>query len=239
MAPSLSVCITTYNMGHVLPSVLANVSDIADEIVVVDNHSTDETPEIVRNHDRTRLIRTRFPGSYAINKNHAIESATGEWILVLDSDELLGDRLRRDIAARLTTRRLDYYKFPRYWVVPGPTPRYVRSETHYPDWQLRLFRNLPHFRYPPEQVIHEHFPRPGRGRGRKLRGRHIFHLDFILNDRARREQKVAERNRMDPISRDINEAYYLYEDVPHELLPCREPLDGADFGALGQMQPSA
>jgi glycosyltransferase involved in cell wall biosynthesis len=239
VTPRLSICIATRNMAHVLPLVLRNVSDIADEIVVVDNHSTDGTPELVRSHARTRLIQHEFPGSFAANKNLAIEAASGDWVLVVDSDELLGDRLRREMPELIADRSVDYYKLARYWLVPGPTRRYVVSGKHYPDWQLRLFRNRTLFRYPADQLIHHHFPRENRGRGRKLRGRHLFHLDFLLNDRARRERKVAERNRMDPLSKGVNEAFYLYEGGRHVLRRCREPLSNVDIQALAHSEADA
>jgi glycosyltransferase involved in cell wall biosynthesis len=230
--PRLSVCLTTYNMGAILPVVLDNVDAVADEIVVVDNFSTDATAEIVARHAKARLLQRPFPGSLGLNKNLSIDAATGDWVLIVDSDELLGDELRRRLPRLVASRFIDFYKLPRYWLSPTVAGHYVHSDKHYPDWQLRLFRNRPFFRYPADSGVHHHFPREGRGRGRKLAGCHLFHLDFLLLDRAQRERKVAERTRTDPRSRDVNQAFYLFEDRPHELRRCREPLSGVQLTEL-------
>jgi len=230
--PRLSVCLTTYNRGAILPLVLDNVDAVADEIVVVDNFSTDATAAIVARYAKARLLRRAFPGSLGLNKNLSIDAATGDWVLIVDSDELLGDELRRRLPRLIASRLLDYYKLPRYWLSPAVEDHYVHSDKHYPDWQLRLFRNRPFFRYPGDSGVHHHFPREGRGRGRKIAGCHLFHLDFLLLDRAQRERKVAERTRTDPRSRDTNRAFYLFEDRPHELRRCRESLSGVSLTAL-------
>ena len=239
LRPRLSVCLTTCNMGAILPVVLDNVDAVADEIVVVDNFSTDETAAIVARHAKARLLQRPFPGSLGQNKNLSIEAARGDWVLLVDSDELLGDELRSRLPRLVGASGFDYYKLPRYWLSPAVDGHYVHSDKHYPDWQLRLFRNRPFFRYPAGAGVHHHFPRQGRGRGRKVAGCHLFHLDFLLLDRARRERKVAERTRIDPRSREVNRAFYLFEDRPHELRRCREPLSGVSLTELRPLQTPA
>ena len=66
------------------------------------------------------------------------------------------------------------------------------------------------------------FPRARRGPRRKLRRGHILHLDFALNDRARREAKVASYERLMP-GHSANRSY-LFEDLPREIRPCSEAL---------------
>ena len=109
--------------------------------------------------------------------------------------------------------------------------RYVRSDKHYPDYQLRLFRNLPFFRYTDRSPIHGHFPREGRGRGRKLRGCHLFHFDFLLNGRRRRRAKVRRYSTADPATAGTS-AMYLWEEMPHRIRRCKEPLSGFDPGQV-------
>ena len=96
---TISVVIPAYNagslLGETLDSVLAQ-SHPAHEILVVDDGSTDDTAEIVSKYgDAVRYLRQENQGQ-AIARNKGIQAATGDWIALLDSDDLfLPDRLRR------------------------------------------------------------------------------------------------------------------------------------------------
>lgn len=218
----LSVCVVTQDQAGQLGPLLANVSPVADEIVAVDGGSADATEALLRASPKVRYFR-RDLDTIARQKSFALDQARGDWILVVDTDELLSDSLRDAIPGLLRTRCRSWFKLPRYWVVRRDPPLYVHSEAHYPDFQLRLFRNAPPFRYRADQPVHAHFPRQGRGRGKKLRGScHIVHLDFLLNDRRKREEKVARYDRIDPAAHETN-LMYLYEDLAHEIRPCGEP----------------
>ena len=220
--PRLSVCLVTMDRAALLPGLLANVEGIADEIVVLDGGSRDESREVAAAHPKVRLSERPFDNA-AAQKNHAIGLARGDWVLIVDTDELLGDRLRARIPALIRHPRRRWYKFARYWVTGTEPLVHVRTERLYPDWQLRLFRNDPFFRYEPGRPVHHRFPREGRGTGRRVRGAHIFHFDFLLCDRAARERKVARYQALSPASATTNRMY-LYEDVPHRIRRCREPL---------------
>jgi glycosyltransferase involved in cell wall biosynthesis len=234
-AASLSVCITTHQMGHVLPFVLASIGPAASEIVLLDNDSTDDTAAVAAEFPRVRLVRREFPGDYGLNKNAALDAARGDWILLLDSDELVGDRLRTALPALVATRWYDCYKLPRHWVVPGDAWRHVKTEWHHPDWQLRLFRNRPFFRYPAGETVHHHFPRRGRGRMRRLRSHPLFHLDFLLNDRAAREAKVRSRSALNRGAIATHETFYLYEDREHTLAPCKDRVSLVTPAAISRL----
>lgn len=225
--PTISVCVITQDQEKLLPGLLANVARVADEIVVVDGGSRDRTPEIAAREPKVKLVHRSFD-DHATQKNHAIDQAGCDWVLIVDTDERLGERLIDRIPVLVTHPRRRWYKFPRYWVVEERPYRYVRSPDHYPDWQLRLFRNEPFFRYEAKKRVHHRFPRQGRGAGKKVRGSHIFHLDFLLNDRAAREAKVARYTAIAPESASVH-AMYLYEDQPHQIRDCRERITGPFF----------
>ncbi|MBN1816723.1 MAG: glycosyltransferase family 2 protein [Sedimentisphaerales bacterium] len=95
---TLSVVIPAYNAGRYLPraidSVLAQVRQ-ADEILVVDDGSTDNTHEVVAPYrDRIRYIRQDNAGA-SVARNTGIREATGDWIAFLDADdELLPNHLQ-------------------------------------------------------------------------------------------------------------------------------------------------
>lgn len=216
--PSLSVVLVTQNAAALLPRWLANVDPVADEIVAVDGGSTDATEALLRAHPKVRYAR-RDVDTIGNQKSFGIGLARCDWVLVLDTDELLSEELRGALPRLLRSRFKQWYKLPRYWLLSLDPPRYVHADLLYPDFQLRLFRNTPFWRYE-EMPSHARFPRRGRGRGQKLRRGHLLHLDFAVHDRARREQKFARYERLQP-GYNANRAY-LWEDLPHEVRECPE-----------------
>jgi glycosyltransferase involved in cell wall biosynthesis len=217
-------------MAHFLPSVLANVEGICDEIIAIDSYSTDGTDQLLARHPKVKLYQRPFEFDFGAQKNFAISKATGDWVLIVDSDELLGDRLRSRIQVLIRSRRYTHYKFSRYWLISTDPYRYVHSFQHYPDFQLRLFRNVPFFRYESTKVVHTHFPRQGRGPGKKMRRMHIFHFDFLLKDRVTRENKFRHYSELEPNSTKTS-TMYLFEDFDYSVRRVREPLSYTLFAS--------
>jgi len=220
--PTLSVCMITYELAWFLPHVLKNVESVADEIVVLDSFSKDGTAELLKAHPKVRLFQQPF-ASFGAQKNAVFDKARCDWILNVDQDELLGDRLRAALPAMIGHRRLTHWKLPRYWLIAGPPWRHVESEHHYPDWMLRLFRNDKRFRYGPDQLVHHHFPRTGRGPMKRAAGRHLFHFDFMMRDREARAAKFDQYMKLDP-SRESTHKSYLFEQLDFRVRACKEPL---------------
>ncbi|HEY3131644.1 MAG TPA: glycosyltransferase family 2 protein [Acidobacteriota bacterium] len=222
--PSLSALVLAQDAAGFLPRVLANLRPLADEIIVLDGGSSDSTPEIAASEPKARLFYRFFEGDFAAQKNFGIEQCGADWVLVVDADELLSDTLRAQVPALIRSRRARWYKFPRYWVLADENPlRYIQSPLHYPDYQLRLFRNEPAFRYVPGHPVHQRFPREGRGPGKRLRRGHIIHFAFALAGRADRESRVTRYTQQYSASSATNRIY-LYEDYPHRVLPCIEKI---------------
>jgi glycosyltransferase involved in cell wall biosynthesis len=96
---TLSVVIPTKDAAPLLRDCLASVS-WADEIVVVDMFSTDETPEVCAEHHQCRLFQRN---DYIFgNVNFGFEQATSDWILRLDTDERVTPELQAEISGILT-----------------------------------------------------------------------------------------------------------------------------------------
>jgi glycosyltransferase involved in cell wall biosynthesis len=132
--PRLTVTIITRNEAANLPAALASVA-WADEIVVIDSESTDETAAIARAAGARVEVRP-FPG-YSDQKNYAASLAAHDWILSLDADERVTPDLAREIQALLAAeppRR--GYRVPRISFYLG---RWIRGTDWYPDYQLRLY----------------------------------------------------------------------------------------------------
>lgn len=92
----LSVVLATFNEEKNLPDCLASIKDIASEIVIVDGSSTDRTVEIARKFG-ARVVVTDNPPIFHINKQKALDLATGDWILQLDADERVSPDLAKEI----------------------------------------------------------------------------------------------------------------------------------------------
>ncbi len=92
MTPLVSVVIPTYNHAHFLGRSVKSVIDqtFSDwEAIVVDNHSEDNSDEVVSGFrdDRIRMLKIRNHGVIAASRNLGIREACGEWVAFLDSDD--------------------------------------------------------------------------------------------------------------------------------------------------------
>ncbi len=133
----LSVTVITFNEAEKIGRALASVSDLADEIVVVDSFSTDDTERICRGFT-DRFLQTEWRG-YRAQKQFALEQASCEWVLSLDGDEALSPDLIQELGdwKQGSDENVDGYYLPRISFFMG---RWIRHTTWYPDLQLRLFR---------------------------------------------------------------------------------------------------
>jgi glycosyltransferase involved in cell wall biosynthesis len=132
--PKLSVTVITKNEAADIGDALRSVA-WADEIVVVDAHSADDTVAIARQHTDRVFVR-EWPG-YVDQKNHAASLASHDWILSLDADERVTPQLGDEIKALLAGGPPRHaYRIPR---VTWHLGRWVRTTDWYPDHQLRLY----------------------------------------------------------------------------------------------------
>jgi glycosyltransferase involved in cell wall biosynthesis len=134
--PKLSVTVITKNEAADIEAALASVA-WADEIVVIDSGSTDETVARARRHTGRVIVRG-WPG-YVAQKNYAASVASYDWILSLDADECVTPALAREIQHLLAAPAgppKAGYRIPRVTWYLG---RWIRSTDWYPDPQLRLY----------------------------------------------------------------------------------------------------
>ncbi|MFH0864221.1 MAG: glycosyltransferase family 2 protein [Candidatus Gottesmanbacteria bacterium] len=134
----LSVVLATYNEENNIGQCLQSVRDLADEIIIVDGKSTDRTVEIAKQYD-AKIIVTDNPPIFHINKQKAIDLATGDWILQLDADERVTLELKKEIlsAICLPLSTINGYWIPRKNWFLG---RFLMKGGQYPDYTLRLYR---------------------------------------------------------------------------------------------------
>jgi glycosyltransferase involved in cell wall biosynthesis len=150
MTASLSVIVITKNEAQCIRRCLDSVR-WADEIVVVDSGSTDETVAIAQQYTPNVLV-TDWPG-FGKQKNRALAQATCDWVLSIDADEWVSEALQQEIVTVVndqTAQRWDAFWLPRRtkylgeWVDYGDVGR---------DRVVRLFkRGCAKFT---DEIVHE------------------------------------------------------------------------------------
>lgn len=135
----ISVVISAYNEERLLEDCLVSVQDFADEIIVVDNSSTDRTKEIAKKFTKKVFTQKNDPTSIDLQKNFGFGKATNEWILSLDADERLTPELSKEIieVLRKNPSEINGYRIPRKNIIFG---KWIEHSLWWPDYQVRLFR---------------------------------------------------------------------------------------------------
>lgn len=130
----ISVVIITYNEARNIARCLTSARQVADDIVVLDSYSTDDTGRIALELG-ARFHQHAFDG-HIEQKNRAITYAKHPWVLSLDADEALDDRLVASIREAMRAPRADGYTMNRLTNYCGG---WIRHGGWYPDVKLRLW----------------------------------------------------------------------------------------------------
>lgn len=150
----VSAVLITKNAASQLGDCLASLTFCA-EILVVDSGSEDATLAIAARQG-ARVIQTEWRG-FGPQKQFAVEQASHDWVLCIDADERVSDRLRQSILAALPaparcvpSGTFQVFRFARCNRFMG---RYLKHGEGYPDWSLRLFdRRAAHWS---DDAVHE------------------------------------------------------------------------------------
>lgn len=132
----VSVVISSFNEEERIEDCLKSVSKIANEIIFIDNSSTDKTASIARKYTDKVYVRENNI-MLNVNKNYGFDRATGKWILSLDSDERVEKELEDEILSLPEESTIDGYYIPRKNIIFG---KWIKHTGWYPDFQLRLFK---------------------------------------------------------------------------------------------------
>jgi glycosyltransferase involved in cell wall biosynthesis len=127
----ISVVIITYNEEKDIGRCLDAVKDVADDIVVVDSFSTDRTEEICKEKG-ARFVQHKFEG-HIQQKNWAITQARYPHVLSLDADEVVSERLQKEILKVKENWQADGYYFNRMTNYCG---KWIKHCGWYPDRKI-------------------------------------------------------------------------------------------------------
>lgn len=129
----LSAVLITFNCVVPLRATLESLR-FCDEILAIDSGSTDGTIELLQEFG-ARVIQEPWRG-FGPQKQFAVDQATHDWVLCIDSDEIVSPELQTSIEAALVAPRGTAFDFPRRNRFLG---RYLKHGEGYPDYSLRLY----------------------------------------------------------------------------------------------------
>lgn len=132
MTEGLSVVLISFNEGHHIAKCLKAAHAVADEIVVIDSGSTDNTVEVCKAHG-ARVITHPWSG-YSAQKNFGNDQASFDWILSLDADEVLDETLIQSILKwKHAPQPACFKRMTNY------CGTFIKHGGWYPDIKVRLF----------------------------------------------------------------------------------------------------
>ena len=218
--PDVSLCMIVKNEAHCIGRCIKSVEKLVREIIVVDTGSTDRTIEIARGYG-AKVMCFAWRDDFAAARNFSIARAAGEWILVLDADEVLEPVKPHYFSALLNHREVQgyYVRIRNYLDQVGAVAE---------DRVVRLFRNRPEYRF--SGVIHEQIAgtilEKNDGSGLVLSGLVLHHygcLEREVRGKNKRQRNMALLSKA--LAADPENPFLLYS-MGMEHFQNREPETG-------------
>jgi hypothetical protein len=182
----LSAFVIARDAEWLLPHVCANLRRFCAEIVlVIDDASVDDSFEVAR---RLADVAVCWPVGYGVPeavRNEAAALCRGDWLLMVDDDELFPPAWSARLPELLAWGPQEF-GFPRRHVI-GDGSRWITSAPWWPDWQIRLR----------SRAAWEHVPWPRHLHAvppdycRQMVMAPFWHLKFMVKSRERREARMA------------------------------------------------
>ena len=179
----ISAVVITYNVAATIGACLEALLKVCDEVLVLDSFSNDATVEIAKQLG-ARVLPQEWLG-YAQTKNAGNDLAKNDWILSIDSDEVLSDELINSLK-KLQPQNGCVYALDRLTNYCG---KWIYHSGWYPEWKIRLFDKKAvkwQGRY-----VHESLLVPEAFRVEKLKGK-LYHYSYLnKKDHLLRIKKYA------------------------------------------------
>lgn len=225
--PTISLICPTGHPGPLVASVLAPLRSVVDEIIVAADSRAGESE---LGHYATVadvLLRYEFIGS---NRHWPwlADQARGDWLFLLDGDEIPSAALVESLRDLVQDRRVHQYVLPIHWPWPDAAHR-LAAEPWASDQRLRLLRNDGRLTF----AARKHAIANPNPPIRLLDELPVYHLDLLLPDRERRQEKARRYDRqlfglLTGAGLPFNEAFYLPEARNGECATTAVPAEDAN-----------
>ncbi len=171
--PSVSLCMITKNEEQFIEDCLNSVRDLVSEIIIVDTGSTDRTKAIAQQFTN-KIFDYTWTDDFSAARNESLKHASGDWVLVLDADEILPAESITKIKEAMEKDQFAAYYLPQVTFTniytADPTfvhnPITIKNKTfsgYIAGDIIRLFRNRKNIRY--DYFVHETVEFSLRGQG--------------------------------------------------------------------------
>jgi len=192
--PRISAVVITFNESKNIRNCLLALQKVADEIVVVDAMSEDDTVDIAVKMG-AKVVQRKWQG-YSAAKNYGQEVCANDWILSIDADEVLSDQLI-DSIKNLQPENRTVYTLDRCNYFCG---QWIKYCGWYPDWKKRIFnRKEVHWE---GDFVHETLHIPSSFSIRKLAGK-LHHYSYTSpEDHLERIEKYSDLSAQDLFARN-------------------------------------
>lgn len=201
---TISLCIIALNEEDCILTCLESAKHLVDEIILIDTGSTDQTVSLAQQAG-ARIFPFPWQNDFALVRNFSLLHATGDWILVLDGDEIL-EPCTREQFDELLVPEIEGYFLPIRNLLQEKNQSAI-------DYVVRLFRHRPQYQF--EGALHEQIVpsilRSGGGKSLAHAPLVIDHYGYLSPRLS--EKRKSERNRCilkQELTKDPNNPFYLY-----------------------------
>lgn len=201
---TLSLCMIVKNEERYIKKSLDSVSDIVDEIIIVDTGSTDSTLHIIKNYN-IKLYKFNWNNNFSAARNYTISKATCDWILFLDADEILDNSSKLNILNFIKNTNLDGCHFLVYNYISENMKDYT---LHY---ALRLFKNNKGYYYKGkihEQISNNNFEIIDKFSNEEIILHHFGYTSEVLKEKDKRARNIPIL--LDLLKENPNDSFTLF-----------------------------
>ncbi|HIE44879.1 MAG TPA: glycosyltransferase [Crocinitomix sp.] len=147
---NITALVITYNEENNIESVIENIS-FADEIIIVDSFSNDNTVEIIKSYPKVKLIQNKFK-NFSEQRNFALAQTTNDWVLFIDADERISDNFINELRS-ISKSNSNVIAFK------SNRKNYINNKiVNYSGWQndtIYRFFNKKYVSYDEKKWVHE------------------------------------------------------------------------------------
>lgn len=221
----ISACVIVKNEEHNILQWLNNVKQVADEIIVVDTGSVDDTVRIAKA-GGAQVFYFDWCNDFSVAKNFAIDRASGDWIIFMDADEYLAEESIHKVK-QLIKQYHGNRRVAGFVSMLQNIDRDTKAGLGNAMYQLRIFRRLKNLRY--QGKIHESlvFSHSGKEYTMQMTDLLIYHTGYstgLIKEKLTRNLSLIKKNSAGNFS---NKDYYYLMDCYYGLGHYKEAIEAA------------